>query len=544
MRTTKAFNSAPPLRVSTQPSLHQDEQANEGQMGLVITLPENPTTNRTLDLTDWLDRGIDKWVWAVALHLRALLTSKEIEASTMTSLWYAGMRSFFEFIQAHGPRQPDQLTPANIQSFIHWLSLKSVAYGTQKQCYFKTKSVLSALIRRGVIPASEGLFPPNPYPNVKSHAKGESPFSLGERTRLAQALRDDIIAIHRGEFKGSTSQALVVYILGIAIRCGANPTPLLEAKRDCLQPHPFLPNMRRLILFKRRGRAIKIANLRFCREDDAGASVTMDGVALVNKALDLSAPCVARAKPEHRNRLWLFEPENVSIANRKVRVISQATLQAGISSLVDRHNLRGDDGQPLKVNLSRLRKTVEGRLFDLSGGDLIATAALMGHTPQVADNHYLACTQSMREDATFVGEALPAIHRSGQAGSLMLPTPAMPGPTPAGRCKDPWQGDKAPKDGEPCSEFLRCFECRSYAITGDPDDLHRLFQTYNFLALEMAHAQSDDWRAQYRNTMNLIDRFALDKFGPETVAQAKARAKEQPSKFWASYTLPLGLGHA
>lgn len=544
MKNAKAFNSAQPLRVSAQPALNQDEQATEAQMSLVITLPENARINRTVDLTDWLDRGIDKWVWALASQLRALLSSKELEPSTVSGLWYSGMRYFFDFIQIHGPCQPDQLNPVHIQNYIHWLSLQGLAYGSQRALYAKTKSAISSLIRRGVVPASEGLFPPNPYPKSNSYMKGASPLSLGERTRLAQALRDDIIAIHRGEFKGSTSQALVVYLLGIAIRCGANPTPLLEAKRDCLQPHPFLPNMRRLILFKRRTGATKIANLRFRREDDAGTSITMDGVAMISKALDLSAPYVARAKPEHRNRLWLFEPEKVSIACRKVKVIGTSTLQQGISCLVDRHNLCGDDGQPLKVNLSRLRKTVESRLFDLSGGDLIATAALMGHTPQVADNHYLACTQSMREDATFVGEALPAIHRGGQAGSLMHPTPATPGPTPAGRCKDPWQGDKASKDGEPCSEFLRCFECRSYAITGDPDDLLRLFQTYDFLAQEMAHAQSDDWRAQYRNTMNLIDRFALDKFGPETVAQAKARAKAQPSKFWASYTLPLGLGHA
>ena len=40
----------------------------------------------------------------------------------------------------------------------------------------------------------------------------------------------------------------------------------------------------------------------------------------------------------------------------------------------------------------------------------------MGHTPQVADTHYLSCTNEMRENATFVGEALPSIYRNGANG--------------------------------------------------------------------------------------------------------------------------------
>lgn len=545
MKKAKDFDSLPPLLVSTQPGAPPRDSAPgdvSSADSVEISLPENPTRKRTLPLSEWLGRGLDEWVWATASQLRALLAAESVAVSTVVSYWEGGMRTFFKFIEAHGPHQPNRLKPEHIEHYIDWLSVQGLEYTTQKTRYTYTKSVLLALVSRRVIPESAGLFPVNPYPGSNSRNKGATPLSFGERIRLGEALRDDIIAIHRGEFKGAQSHAMVVYALAIAIRCGCNTTPLLEAERDCVSDHPFLPSMKTLRLFKRRGNATQIATLRFSRQEDSDISIPMDGVAVLAKALTLSAPYLARAKPQHRNRLWLFESEGGNNAGT-VTVLTESTLVYGIQALMDRHKLLQDDGQPLSVNLSRLRKTVEMRLFDLSGGDLIATAALMGHDPKVADTHYLACTQQMREDAAFLGEVLPELHRSGQAGVIPIKPLEK---TPSGLCKDSLFGDKAPKTGGDayCGEFLACFSCRSYAITGHPDDLLRLFQTYNFLGLEVENAISNTWRVQYRNTMNLIDRFALDKFGADAVAQAKAQAKAQPSKFWSSYSLPRGLGHA
>lgn len=189
-----------------------------------------------------------------------------------------------------------------------------------------------------------------------------------------------------------------------------------------------------------------------------------------------------------------------------------------------------------------MRKTLEQRLWELSGGDLIATAALMGHDPKVADKHYLACTQKIRENAAFVGEALSAIY---ERGSCNEGTPAvvqtLPGKSPVGRCKDPYNGDKAPKNGTPCDDFFSCFACTSYAIVGSSADLHRLFSFYWFLDRETARARTEDWRTEFRNTMNLIDRFTAGKFDVDLVAAAKARAKTEPLQFWDHSLRPSPL---
>lgn len=531
MRQRKQFAASAPAAVTPQtvPDGERDPPS------LIIELPENPSTKRAIDLGSWMGRGIDPWVLACASQLRALLQGKSVQPSTIDGYYTGGLIYFFRYLTTcRGPAEPGQLQPDHIRAFVAWLAEQGWSKGTQKSRYARTKSVLTALMTRGLIPRHDDLFPSNPHPGSNATVQGQAPLSMGERDRLGMALRDDLIAIHHGKFTGIRSEALVVYLLALDLRCGANPTPLLEARRDCLMDHPFIPSMKRLALFKRRGNATKISNLRFSQQQDAEISIPKDGVGLVLQVLKMTQLLVAHALPLHRDRMWLYRSDRPS-DNGRVTVLSKNTLDAGISALVKRHALKGDDGKPLRLNVSRLRKTVEMRLFDLSGGDHIVTAALMGQTVQVADVHYLKCTQAMRENATFVGEALADIYRSGGSDPKVIPI--LPGKTPAGRCKDPYGGDKAPKNGSACDDFFSCFMCTSYAITGSPDDLHRLFSFYFFLEREMHKARSNDWRAQFRNTMLLIDRFTADKFDAARVEQARDQARTAPLRFWATYSL-------
>ena len=530
MKTRKRFSAPAPVAVSTMAPASVAEAD-----GLIIRLPENPSMVRNLDLTPWLGRGIDAWVWACAAQLRIFLAVKDVATATVQGFWASGLRYLFMYLEASGgPSEPQLLKPRHIQLFIGWLKEQDWAYGTQKIRYEYTKSVIAALVRRGIVLRQENLFPASPFPGSASRSKGASPLSQTERLHVAQALRIDIIDIDKDQFGGSAGSAMVVYLLAIAIRTGANSTPLLEVSRDCLREHPFMPNMMLLELFKRRGNATKLVHLRYSRKGEKSIAIPIDGVALLRKAIQFSDIFVEAAMPEHKDRVWLYPSESED-SRRKISSLSRKTMADGIDTFIQRHSLRGDDGKPLKLNLSRLRKTLENRLWALSGGDLIATAALMGHDPKVADTHYLACTQKIRENATFVGETLADVYRSGAPIQKVIPI--LPGKSPTGRCKDPYQGDKAPKNGEPCDDFFSCFTCKSYAIVGSAEDLHRLFSFYWFLEREMNRARTQDWREEFHNTMNLIDRFTRDKFSDELVTTAKFRAKVEPLKFWASYSV-------
>ena len=531
MRKRKQFNAPAPIGIVLTP---EDKSADPATSAF-IKLPHNSYGRRNIDLRRWLGKGIDAWVMACSDQLRAFIASQELSPSTVSSYAMTGLVQLFEFIVVSGePARPQEMEPRHLRHYIGWLKQKDWAYSNQKNHYVFAKSVLEALVRRGVIPDQKGLFPVNPFPNSGSQKNGAKALSQSERLRLAHVLRDELVAIREKRFEGPQSAALVVQVLAVAIRTGANPTPLLEARRDCLRKHPFLPNLMLLELFKRRGNATKVVNLRYSREEENSMAIPMDGVALIRSVRETAESLAAEAKSECQDRLWLYRAEGGINAGRVVALKGQ-TLATGISALVARHDLRGDDGNPLCLNLSRLRKTLEQRLWAISGGDLITTAALMGHHPTVADRHYLACTEKIRENATFVGEALAEIYKKGKSDSGV--PPILPGKSPTGRCKDPYDGDKAPKNGTPCDDFFSCFACTSYTIVGSPDDLHRLFSFYWFLDREITRARTADWQAEFRNTMNLIDRFTADKFDVGTVAAAKARAKSEPLPFWAAYRL-------
>ncbi|NIF85781.1 hypothetical protein F3J24_20075 [Comamonas sp. Tr-654] len=536
MKVKKTFGAPAPIKGAIA------APASGDAVNLLITLPENPSTIRTINLIPWLGRGIDAWVWACANQLRTFLTSESVTACTIIGYWNGGMRYFFEFLVSTGTGvEPQNLMPSHIRQYIDWIKDRDQAYSSKKSYYGHAKSVLTALVQRGIVRYQQDLFPPNPFPGSNSRIKGATPLSPTERQRLAQALRDDIVAIHNEQFKGAGRDAMVVYLLAVAIRTGANLSPLLEAARDCLRPHPFMPNMMLLELFKRRGNATKLVNLRYSRVHQGSQAIPMDGVALMRKALQMSESLLGEARPDCRGRVWLYRASKNFGGAGEVMALTSTALGAGIAKLIERHDLRDDDGNRLVLNLSRLRKTVEHRLWSLSGGDLIATAALMGHTPKVADTHYLACTRQMRENATFVGEALPDIYRSGERVAEVVPI--LPSKSPTGRCKDPYYGDKAPRNGAPCDDFFACFTCTSYAIVGSQEDLHRLFSFYWFLEREMSNTRSNEWREEFRNTMSLIDRFTADRFDAGLLTSAKERARMEPLKFWAAYTLSSLEGH-
>ncbi|WP_350357418.1 hypothetical protein [Paraburkholderia fungorum] len=313
MKTSRKNYAGAPLRVSTT-------SIGVENGGATVTLPAigNATSHRTLDLSAYLGRGIDAWVWACTTQLRAFLAGGGATPATVRGYWSNGFVHFCDFLIAVGvPCQPRTLERKHISAFIAWLKGHADwAYTSQRSFYARTKPVLIGLQHRRVVRDGRDLFPANPFPHSNARYKGATPLSTGERTRLVMALRDDIIAIHKQQFDGLASAALVVYLLALAVRTGANTTPLLEMKRDCLKPHPFMPNMMLLETFKRRGNATQLKSLRFSKEEDHQLPVAMDGVALVRKVLAMTQPLADSAPDDLKDFACLFVREGNSDKSR------------------------------------------------------------------------------------------------------------------------------------------------------------------------------------------------------------------------------------
>lgn len=424
------------------------------------------------------------------------------------------------------PATPNGLTKRHLESYVSWLKLKYPNGSTAKNYYTSFKSLVIVLADYGFVETdTDELLPPNPFPNNAQNTKDADPLTMGEMQRLLRALKSDLVAIHKGAFLGNGAEAMAVMLLITAARSGINTTPLLEMTRDALQPHPFVPNLRLITTTKRRGKGAQSKTIRQTYLQDEYSAIPLDGVAVLNKALEISEPLVAMASEEICSYVWLYRSGQRGGANNIV-TLTPGALYVSTKSICERHALQDDLGNRLHVTLSRLRKTMESRLWKLSGGDIIEVSSVMGHTAGVADNHYLKINDEIKvEGATFVGEAFPDKLRGINVT-----------PTPPGGCKDSLYGSLAPKDGvNHCSEFIHCLGCPSYAIVGTLEDLYRLFSYQQFLYTEVEYFLTDEWdawRKRQFDYIRLIDDFTR-KFDLALVSQARAQAKSSPHLFWA-----------
>lgn len=496
-----------------------------------INLPKNPRSHKKLDHSQYLGSGFDAWA-VQSLHvIRALLHSGNFSVSTLISYSTNGLRCFLVFLNGGSvespPATPRNLTKRHLERFVSWLKLKYPNGATAKNHYTSFKSLLIVLADYGFVEAdTDGLLPPNPFPNIDQVTKDADPLTMGEMQRLLGALKIDLIAIHKGTFSGNGAEAMTVMLLIIAARSGINTTPLLEMKRDALQPHPFVPNLRLITTIKRRGNGEQNKTIRQTKLLDEYSAIPLDGVAVLNKALEISKPLVSLASEEISSCVWLYRSGQRGCSN-KIAALTSSTISVSTKNICARHALQDDQGSRLTVSLSRLRKTMESRLWKLSGGDILEVSSVMGHTPQVADNHYLKINDEIKiEGATFLGEAFPDKLRGINVT-----------PTPPGGCQDSLYGGRAPKDGvNHCSEFIYCLGCPSYAIVGTLEDLYRLFSYQQFLFAEVEYFLTDEWgewRKRQLEYICLINEFTSRKFDAELVNEAKAKAESAPHLFWA-----------
>lgn len=499
---------------------------------LIIELPRNPRHYRKIDHTKYLGFGFDAWAIQSIHVLRALLNGGNCSVSTLIGYSSNGLKYFLDFLKGGAvespPETPNNLTKRHLERFISWLKLRYSNGATAKNYYTSFRSLTIILAEYGFVEAdTEDLLPPNPFPNNDQSTKDADPLSLGEMQRLVTALKTDLVSIHKNTFLGNGTEAMTVLLLIIAARSGVNTTPLLEMRRDALQPHPFIPNLRLLNTVKRRGKGAQSKIIRQTNMWDKYHAIPLDGVGVLNKALEMSMPLVKLASEEISSYIWLYRAGQQGRSNDIV-ALTNGTVYVATKKICERHALQDDQGNRMNVNLSRLRKTLESRLWKLSGGDLLEVASIMGHTARVADNHYLQINDGIKmEGAIFVGEAFPDKLR----GINVVPTPP-------GSCKDSLYGDLAPKDGiTHCSEFIHCLSCPSYAIVGTLADLYRLFSYQQFLYAEIEYFLTEEWavwRKRQFDYIRLINDFTSRRFNADLVKQAKAKAEASPHLFWAT----------
>ncbi|WP_081735862.1 MULTISPECIES: hypothetical protein [unclassified Pseudomonas] len=507
----------------------------------LVRFERNNSHARNFDFSKWYNIKIDAITYVCQRQIERLLDGQDgrMALSTIASYCTIGIRGFLDYcaLYATAIERNLSLTDLNrslIDGFIKYLSERDMTKSCQYTYYSQTKSILTFIGQRGIFPlihsGDTATFPRNPFPNKKTI--GETALSKRERQELSAALRQAIKPIWVDD-SPATSKILAYALTLIALHTGRNTTPLLEMDRDCLHSHPK-DDIVFLVLWKRRGyNHSKVALRPQSGTEDAHelmSSVKINIERLIRRVMVVTEPLESEAPDDLKGRVWLYRSRQRGTKLGQVTVLTDIVLGRAISGLVDDYGLMDIDGKPLRVNLSRLRKTFGNRIWELTNGDIITTSAALGNTPHVTDQNYLAPGENATKNWQFMGEILVKELLSASIGATYK--------TPLGKCSDPVNGQYAPKQrGETCTNFMNCLRCKHYAVTGE--DLYKLFSFYFRVLAERSRMDKRRWAREYAHIPRLIDHYIVAEglrrkaFKPKAIEIARERARTQPHPFWS-----------
>lgn len=503
----------------------------------MVAIPENTSAQRCADFGPFYGQGYDDITAVCQRTLEKLIAEsvrtkgKSLSITTIVGYWSRAFRYFARFLSLLRTASGENLTMADlnaetIRQFLQYLRNEPIEYGSQKTYFTHTKSLLRACHRFGFWPEADmkTVWPDNPFPNSNRRRKGQKAISKNEKRFLIKALRNEMerIVAHSEPL---SSYDLTVCILSIALSTGMNLTPILELTTDCVQPHPLKSNLRLLVSFKRRGNATHIVALRKSEELAEMASIHLYAADAIDLIIERNASIRAQFSDPHR--LLVYEAASGKGKGKPSRV-AQTVLSHNIRVLVDLHKLQTDDGQPLTLNVSRLRQTLLNRVWEMSGQDPLVAARTGRHTVQTGNAHYWEAPPEAETNMRFLGEA--------RVEELLdTPTIIASDRTPVASCHDVRRGQRAPKDGEPCQDYLGCFRCKSFVVTGE--DLYRLFSFYWAALRNYDTFGGKRWRKYLKQVIRLIDEEIAPHFDATLVSEQREKAKHQPHPFWRDLSM-------
>jgi hypothetical protein len=319
---------------------------------------------------------------------------------------------------------------------------------------------------------------------------------------------------------------VITFFVALSLETGLEPECVKGLRADCLRnPKPGRVEIEYL---KRRAGGWKQLEVR------DGASSTPGGI--IRTVLELTA-AARRHKPS--NGLWVFFGKR-GLADRINRLKREV-----VDNWVARHGIVDDAGQPLHLQLSRLRKTHKAIWYTKTQGDMARFP--VGHSPDIAARHYadVPSLRHLHEQAVADGlnDALAsalqprivtpeeeAIARRAPS-KLQLPVSAAEARSVLSGKNDAWlascsgfHNSPFAPPGEPCAEpFWGCLECRNAVITARK--LPAIIAFVEFIAARRHEMTEAEWSEKFGRPWSRITRQILPAFSNAVVEQAREKAK-------------------
>jgi hypothetical protein len=324
-----------------------------------------------------------------------------------------------------------------------------------------------------------------------------------------------------------TRYDVVGFLVWLSLTTGMEIEALRGLEADCLRN----PN-RGYVEIEYRKRRAHHAQWKRLRVRDGGRE-TPGGV------LRLAIRLTERARRHTGStKLWLtWKPGRLS---------SPKKLDTCVAAFVEKHGIIDDDGKPLALNLSRLRKTQRADWYKRTGGQLEVFA--VGHTIAVAANHYADIPALRHLHEQTIVEALTDAMTPALQPRIVLPEDEarLPISTDAGDLsvlsekigsllngeQDLWlaacgnfRASPFGREGEACpTPFWGCLECSNAVITARK--LPALIAFQAFMHEQREALSFDDWNEKFQQPYRRITEQILPMFPASVVGNARVEAAE------------------
>lgn len=499
-----------------------------------IIFPKNLNTPSSFNFGQFYGQGHDDITKCFELTIKKLVKESEdtmqtsIAISTVASYCYNGLTHFFRFLNFYSVKlgrklSLEEISVSLIEQYIFYLKNLEISIVTQKTAYSCTKSALIASYQQARFSCSDIklLFPANPFPFSNRRKKGQRALTHQERKNLISALKIELSRI-LGEQKQLSVYDLSMCVINIALVTGMNRTQILELTTDCLKPHPLKDNLSLIVSNKRRNHSIQFNSI-LDQEN-------LDDCLSVGRKISNIIKMITQRNNEIRKKfedpIHLLVTASGSFGENQANWLTISNLNQSINSLVKKHELIDTDGNPLVINMQRLRQTFVNRVWELSGQNPVLAARAGKHKPSTADAHYWEAPVEAEKNMKFLGEARVHEMRNGKHSSQK---------TPLAGCNDNVNGHRAPKNGSICTEMLGCFRCKDFVVT--EDDLYRLFSFYWAVIRERNDFGIKRWNKYLKHIVRIIDNDISPQFDLVFVNQIKEKAKKNPHPFWKNLNI-------
>lgn len=497
---------------------------------LIFCVPANNTgRSRQIDLRDHKGLGFDEILEGIVSAVSRYFDSGYWTAKSAESCILSMKADFLPWLAGVSKARGEELYFSSVDrgllnEFV--THVKSTASYTSAAIKYKEACrAFSACEEIGLIQGFSSVRPIRPFPSVAAHTEHTRPYSKREKTLIVRALTEDIEAIRNGGFKGSDVDKVSAYFLMIQLRTGFNSSSLIELSRSALIDHPLRPGYKLLVAYKERAKKEVAAPVKWHENIGDSAVCQQDVARLYEELLDLTNQWSVLMKGV--DRAFLRPPVRGSKGAKAtpVELTSGDVRSFSAKRLSLRHKLIDDSGKMLTVTGRRMRVTLAERALELSDGDPFVVAKLLGNSISVASQSYMEpSTDAIAQFSTAIEEFASKLGNSQTAVAQK---------TPVGACNDPLQGKYAPKDGVTlCERWLQCFRCPNQCLTGDVDDLWRLYSFYWLLLKKSRVMRASALSGMFRFVIRIMEGPIVDKYGKAAIA-ARERARSSPHPFWA-----------